>query len=166
MEKKYINLKARIKSQIYSSDYRIFVSADNYYCSNYTCFRTKREFEKFKKFMGGFTFVNDRWDNIVYKFQKNIIEKSFYNVEELENNLKKVVMLVNGSKVVSFYKEDEKNIYIFYPNPNSLFYKTHILDYFKNDTFDTEDDKFIYDYKNIANDIRNYDALQKILKRI
>lgn len=165
MENKYINLKASIRPQVYSSDYRIFVRADNNYCSNYTCFRTKREFEKFKKFMGRYYFINI-WDKVIYKFQKNIIEKSFYNVEELENNLKKVVMLVNGSKVVSFYKEDGKNIYIFYPNPNSLFYKTHILDYFKNDTFDTEDNKFIYDYKNIANDIRNYDSLQKILKRI
>ena len=165
MKGKYENLKAIIRNRDYKNDYAVFVTA-GLICSNFTCFRNKAEFDLFKSFMGGCKLINNRWDQIVYKFNKNININYFYNIEELENGLSKVAMLENGSRVVCFFKDDGNTIHIWKPNPNSLFYKTHILDYFKVKSYETDPTKFVFDFKNIASDIRNYDALQGIIKNI
>ena len=158
----YTELTATILPRTYKSDYTVFIKAKGHLC-NFTCFRNKTEFETFKKFMGEYKLINN-YGRIIYQFKKNVEEISFWQLDQIPRTAKEVVMLVNGSKVVSFYQVEEDTIKIYTPNPNCLFYKTHKLDYFNNLCFETDTDNFIFDYKDLVKDLEIYHSMHNFLR--
>lgn len=163
-KEQYTELQATILPRQYKNDYTVFVKSKNQFCFNFTCFRNKSEFETFKKFMGEYKLIN-QYGRIIYQFKRNIEINYFWDLEQIPDKLKKVVLLENGSRVVCFYKIENDTIQIYKPNCNSLYYKTHKLDYFKTKSFETEESNFIYDYSQLESDLNNYNALYNIIKR-